>query len=55
MGLLKVKKQTWLVDLILRKHYQDGVIEYALKDDPYVDEAIKILKDTSKYNNILFP
>ena len=42
------------MSLVLRKNYQDGLIEYSLKDDSYIDEAIKILKDTSKYNNILF-
>ena len=42
-------------DLILRKYYQDGLVEYSLKDDSYINEAIKVLKDTSKYNNMLLP
>ncbi len=42
-------------DLILRKFYRSGVIEYGLKTDSYVIEALKLLNSPSKYNSVLSP
>ena len=42
-------------NLITRNFYQAGKIEYGLKNDPYIAEALAILKDQQKYNEILTP
>jgi len=42
-------------DLILRKFYRSGVIEYGLKTDSYVIEALELLNSPSKYNSVLSP
>ncbi|MBL31402.1 MAG: peptidase S41 [Flavobacteriales bacterium] len=40
-------------ELILRRFYNQGVIEYGLQNDPYVDSATDVLSDPSKYIEIL--
>lgn len=40
-------------ELILRRFYNQGVIEYGLQNDPYVDSATDVLNDPSKYVEIL--
>ena len=40
-------------EIIGRYYYQKGRIKQSLKSDPYILEAIKILNDNSRYNNIL--
>jgi len=42
-------------DLILRKFYRSGVIEYGLKTDSYVTEALQLLNSPSEYNYVLSP
>ena len=42
-------------DLILRKFYREGVIEQSLKNDTYIESAISILSDDTKYSSILLP
>tara|TARA_B100000965_G_C18921230_1_gene468927 strand:- start:32 stop:514 length:483 start_codon:yes stop_codon:yes gene_type:complete len=40
-------------DLILRHFYQNGVIEYNLKSDSYIDKALELLNDENQYTNLL--
>ncbi len=40
-------------ELILRRFYNQGVIEYGLQNDPYLDSATDVLNDPSKYIEIL--
>ena len=40
-------------EIISRTHFQKGRIEFSLKNDPYINQAIDVLSDSSKYNNIL--
>ena len=42
-------------NLITRIFYEAGRIEYSLKDDPYINSAISILEDETRYNQILSP
>ena len=42
-------------NLITRSFYQAGKIEYGLQDDPYIFEALSILRDDEEYNKILIP
>ena len=42
-------------NLITRSFYQAGKIEYSLKDDPYILEALSILNNEKEYNEILTP
>jgi carboxyl-terminal processing protease len=40
-------------EFIARKHFQKGRMEASIKQDPYVKQAIKVFKNTTKYNQIL--
>jgi carboxyl-terminal processing protease len=40
-------------EIVSRYYYQNGRIENTLSKDPYLDEAIKVLNDGSRYNGIL--
>jgi len=40
-------------ELVLRYHYRKGQIENELLDDPFVEEAIRILHDANGYREIL--
>ena len=40
-------------EFIARKHFQKGRMEASIKQDPYVKQAIKVFKNTIKYNQIL--
>ncbi len=40
-------------DLILRHFYQNGVIEYNLKSDSYIEKALELLNDDNQYTNLL--
>ena len=40
-------------EIIGRYYFQTGRIEHALLDDSYILEAIKILNDSERYNQIL--
>lgn len=40
-------------EIIGRYHYQTGRIQHALLDDSYILEAVKILNDSERYNQIL--
>ena len=40
-------------DLILRHFYQNGVIEYNLKSDSYIEKALELLNDSNQYNDLL--
>lgn len=42
-------------EIITRYYYQRGSAEFALRDDEGVAEAIKVLKDTESYHEILNP
>ena len=42
-------------NLIARFFYHAGKIEYGLKDDPYILEALSILNNETEYNEILTP
>ena len=48
-------KSQLIDDLILRKFYRSGVIEYGLKTDSYVTEALQLLNSPSEYNYVLSP
>lgn len=41
------------LEIIRRYHYEQGGIEAAFQDDPYMLEAIKVLNDTGRYNTVL--
>ena len=41
------------IEIIKRYHYQEGKSRQNLKNDPEVEEAILLLNDTDRYNNIL--
>lgn len=44
----------WLEqEIITRYYYQRGRIEYELKNDPYLNAAIEVLNDQSRYREIL--
>jgi carboxyl-terminal processing protease len=40
-------------EIISRKHFQKGRMEASIKEDPYVKQAIDVLKNANKYNQIL--
>ena len=40
-------------EFISRKHFQKGRMEASIKKDPYVEQAMDIFKNTTKYNQIL--
>ncbi|TNE55692.1 MAG: S41 family peptidase [Bacteroidetes bacterium] len=40
-------------EIVSRYYYQKGRAEYSFRQDPYVQESIKIFKDLSAYNKIL--
>ncbi len=40
-------------DIVLRHGYSAGMIEHSLTDDKEVAEAVKVLRDTSKYRHIV--
>jgi carboxyl-terminal processing protease len=40
-------------EIITRYYYQRGKIEYELKNDPYLNAAIEVLNDQSRYREIL--
>ena len=42
-------------EIIKRYYYQKGAIQYALKDDKDLQEALRILADRQTYNQILTP
>jgi carboxyl-terminal processing protease len=46
--------QEWLEqEIVTRYYYQRGRIEYELKNDPYLNAAIEVLNDQSRYREIL--
>lgn len=54
--LVKFKAEIKLIlenEIISRYYYQDGRIEQSLNTDPDVNEALKLLKNKTKYNEIL--
>lgn len=42
-------------EIVSRYYYQNGRVINAFQSDNTLDEAIKILKDQKRYNNILAP
>ena len=40
-------------EFISRKHFQKGRMEASVKQDPYIEKAIGVFKNTIKYNQIL--
>ena len=40
-------------EFISRKHFQKGRMEASIKKDPYVEQAMDVFKNTTKYNQIL--
>ena len=40
-------------EFISRKHFQKGRMEASIKQDPYIEQAIGVFKNTNKYNQIL--
>ena len=46
-------KQLLSEEIVSRYYYQKGRMQYMLKEDPSMKEAISVLKDKAKYNNIL--
>jgi len=40
-------------EFISRKHFQKGRMEASVKQDPYIEQAIGVFKNTTKYNLIL--
>ena len=40
-------------EFISRKHFQKGRMEASVKQDPYIEQAIGVFKNTAKYNQIL--
>ena len=40
-------------EFISRKHFQNGRMEASVKQDPYIEQAIGVFKNTTKYNQIL--
>lgn len=42
-------------EIVSRYYYQEGRVLNAFQEDKAVEEAIKVLKDTKKYNSILNP
>ena len=46
-------KELLTEEIMSRYYYQDGRIQSMLLKDPIIDDAVKLLKDTTKYNSIL--
>ena len=40
-------------EFISRKHFQKGRIEASIKKDPHLEQALEVLKNPNKYNQIL--
>ena len=40
-------------EFISRKHFQKGRMEASVKQDPYIEQAIGVFKNTTKYHEIL--
>ena len=40
-------------EFISRKHFQKGRMEASVKQDPYIEQALGVFKNTTKYNQIL--
>ncbi len=40
-------------EIVQRYYYQKGAVEVGLKGDPYIDAALKVLKDQQRYQSIL--
>ncbi len=40
-------------EFISRKHFQKGRMEASIKQDPYIEQAIGVFKNTTKYHQIL--
>ena len=40
-------------EFISRKHFQKGRIEASIKEDPHLEQALEVLKNPNKYNQIL--
>ena len=40
-------------EFISRKHFQKGRMEASIKEDPYVEQAMDVFKNATKYNQIL--
>jgi len=40
-------------EFISRKHFQKGRMEASIKEDPHLEQALEVLKNTTKYNQIL--
>ena len=40
-------------EIISRKHFQKGRMEASVKQDPYIEQAIGVFKNKTKYNQIL--
>ena len=40
-------------EFISRKHFQNGRMEASVKQDPYIEQAIGVFKNTTKYHEIL--
>ena len=54
--LIKHKKEVKFFlenEFISRKHFQKGRMEAAIKKDPYVEQALGIFQNNTKYNQIL--
>ena len=54
--LIKHKKEVKFFlenEFISRKHFQKGRMEAAIKKDPYVEQALSVFQNTTKYNQIL--
>ena len=48
-------KHHLLGNLITREFYEAGRIEHSLQDDPYIEEALRILDNKEEYHQILSP
>ncbi len=46
-------KQLLFEELVSRYYYQKGRMQALLKDDPAMNEAVSVLKDKDRYNNVL--
>ncbi|MBG15457.1 MAG: peptidase S41 [Crocinitomicaceae bacterium] len=46
-------KQMLEIEIVSRTHFQKGRIEASLKGDPYIEEAVSVLLDSTRYQKIL--
>lgn len=51
----EIIKQAISSDIVSCYYYQSGVVEHSLRYDKQIQEAIKVLSDESRYNNVLTP